>query len=54
MNADYQPTRAGDVKHSLADISRAQEFLGFEPKINLAQGSQLTIDWWKTSRFARQ
>ena len=52
--ADYQPTRAGDVKHSLADISRAREVLGFEPKIDLREGLSLTIDWWKNSRFARQ
>ncbi|HKO62867.1 MAG TPA: SDR family oxidoreductase [Pyrinomonadaceae bacterium] len=51
--ADYQPPRAGDVKHSLADISRARELLGFEPKVDLRQGLSLTIDWWKNSRFAR-
>ena len=54
VTADYQPTRAGDVKHSLADISRAREFLAFEPKIDLRTGLSLTIDWWKNSRFARQ
>ena len=52
--ADYQPTRAGDVKHSLADISRAREFLGFEPRVDLRTGLQLTMDWWKNSRFAKQ
>jgi nucleoside-diphosphate-sugar epimerase len=51
--ADYQETRAGDVKHSLADISRAREFLGFEPKVDLRTGLQRTMDWWKNSRFAR-
>jgi len=50
---DYQEPRAGDVKHSLADISRAREFLGFEPKVDLRTGLQLTMDWWKKSRFAR-
>ncbi|HKO42036.1 MAG TPA: SDR family oxidoreductase [Pyrinomonadaceae bacterium] len=53
VKADYQPTRAGDVKHSLADISRARELLGYEPKIDLRQGLSLTMDWWKNSRFAR-
>jgi nucleoside-diphosphate-sugar epimerase len=51
--ADYQPPRAGDVKHSLADITRARELLGFEPKVDLRTGLSLTIDWWKSSRFAR-
>ena len=52
--ADYQPTRAGDVKHSLADISRARQFLGFEPRVDLRTGLQRTMDWWKKSRFAKQ
>jgi nucleoside-diphosphate-sugar epimerase len=50
---DYQESRAGDVKHSLADISRARNLLGFEPRLDLRSGLQLTIDWWKNSRFAR-
>lgn len=50
--ADYRPPRAGDVKHSLADITRARELLGFEPGVDLRTGLQLTIDWWKNSRFA--
>lgn len=51
--ADYQEPRAGDVKHSLADITRARELLGFEPRVDLATGLQLTMDWWKQSRFAK-
>lgn len=52
MKADYQPARAGDVLHSVADISRARELLGFEPRVGLREGLQLTMDWWKQSRFA--
>lgn len=52
VNVDYQQPRAGDVVHSLADISRAREFLGFEPRVGLREGLQLTINWWKQSRFA--
>ena len=51
--ADYQEPRAGDVKHSLADITRAQEWLGFKPRVDLRTGLQLTIEWWKNSRFAK-
>jgi nucleoside-diphosphate-sugar epimerase len=51
--ADYQDPRPGDVKHSLADIGRARDLLGFEPRVDLRSGLQLTIDWWKNSRFAR-
>lgn len=52
LNAIYQEPRVGDVVHSLADISRAREFLNFEPHVGLREGLQLTIDWWKQSRFA--
>ena len=48
-----QESRAGDVKHSLADITRARELLGFEPRVGLRSGLEFTIDWWKNSRFAR-
>jgi nucleoside-diphosphate-sugar epimerase len=52
--ADYREPRAGDVKHSLADITRARDLLGFEPSVDLRTGLQLTIDWWQKSRFALQ
>jgi nucleoside-diphosphate-sugar epimerase len=52
IKTDYQKPRMGDVLHSLADISRARELLGFEPQVRLREGLQLTIDWWKQSRFA--
>jgi nucleoside-diphosphate-sugar epimerase len=51
--ADFREPRAGDVKHSLADISRARDLLGFEPQVDLRTGLQHTIDWWKNSRFAK-
>lgn len=54
VKADYQDARAGDVKHSLADISRARDMLGFQPRVNLQTGLELTIDWWKKSRFAQK
>jgi UDP-glucose 4-epimerase len=40
--ADYAAPRAGDVAHSLADISRARERLGYEPGIGLRHGLELT------------
>ncbi|MDX6612731.1 MAG: UDP-glucose 4-epimerase [Blastocatellia bacterium] len=52
VEADYQPARTGDVLHSQADISRARKYLDFEPRVKFREGLQLTIDWWKQSRFA--
>ena len=53
VEVEYQSTRNGDVRDSLADIQRARELLGFEPRVGLREGLQLTIDWWKQSRFMR-
>ncbi len=52
--ADYQDFRRGDVRDSLADISRARELLGFSPQVDLSTGLKLTMDWWQNSRFAKQ
>jgi nucleoside-diphosphate-sugar epimerase len=52
--ADYREARTGDVRHSLADTTRAREFLGFAPQVDLQTGLKLTMDWWKNSRFAKR
>lgn len=52
VEPEYRPVRAGDVRHSLADLTQAQTLLGYVPKVRLAEGLRLTLDWWKTSRFA--
>lgn len=43
--AEYKEERTGDILHSLADISRAQEFLGYEPGVGLKEGLRLTVDY---------
>ncbi len=53
ISADYQPQRKGDVKDSQAANQRAVEWLGYEKLVGLEEGLQKTIDWWKTSRFAK-
>ena len=42
------PDRAGDVKHSLADISAARESLGYEPKVDFEEGLRRTVEWYRT------
>ncbi len=49
IEADYQPPRAGDVRHTLADLTRARELLGYKPRIGLPEGLRLTIEWWRRS-----
>jgi nucleoside-diphosphate-sugar epimerase len=52
--AEYRPARVGDVRHSLAEISRAQEYLDYQPIVGLREGLERTIEWWKSSRFASE
>ena len=44
--AIFRDFRDGDVKHSLADISRAKFYLGYEPTHNVEQGVQAAVDWY--------
>ncbi|HSU55530.1 MAG TPA: SDR family oxidoreductase [Candidatus Dormibacteraeota bacterium] len=50
--AIYQDFRAGDVRHSLADISKARRLLGYEPQFNIKQGLELAMDWYRQSAAA--
>ena len=43
----YAPSRPGDVKHSLADISLAQKTIGFKPTVTFREGLELAIDWYR-------
>jgi nucleoside-diphosphate-sugar epimerase len=45
VEARYQPARAGDVRDSLADLSRARELLGFEPEVDLRSGLRRTLSY---------
>ena len=42
----YTSSRPGDVRHSRADIQKAQQLLGYEPKVELKAGLRQTIDWF--------
>jgi len=42
----YVPARAGDVKHSLADISAARDLLHYQPRVLFAQGLASTVSWY--------
>jgi nucleoside-diphosphate-sugar epimerase len=43
----YLPTRPGDVKHSLADISLAEKTIGYKPAVKFRQGLEKAIDWYR-------
>lgn len=47
----YGPEREGDIKHSLADITRASTELGYKPLVDFHHGLRKTVDWYlETSR----
>ena len=45
----YGPERGGDIKHSLADISKAEAGLGYKPKIDFEEGLRRTVEWYRKS-----
>jgi UDP-glucose 4-epimerase len=48
MPALHGAPRVGDVRHSLADATRAKQLFGFAPRIGFAEGLQRTFDWYRT------
>ena len=48
IEAIHRDPRPGDVRHSLADISQATEFLGYQPQYDIDRGLKITFDWFKT------
>jgi UDP-glucose 4-epimerase len=43
----YAEARAGDVKHSLADITAARNLIGYQPKVSFKDGLQKAIVWYR-------
>jgi UDP-glucose 4-epimerase len=43
----YEAERSADIKHSLADISKAAAHLGYKPKVNFEDGLRRTVDWYR-------
>src|SRR4051794_14291086 len=48
----FEPERAGDVKDSQADISKAEAMLGYRPLVSLEEGLKHTLDWCRTESAA--
>ena len=47
IEPNFGPDRAGDIKHSNADISKAREMLGYNPEWSFKRGIAAAIDWYK-------
>jgi UDP-glucose 4-epimerase len=50
----HGPDREGDVKHSLADISRAETGLGYKPFVDFEEGLRRTVEWYRESGVGLQ
>jgi UDP-N-acetylglucosamine/UDP-N-acetyl-alpha-D-glucosaminouronate 4-epimerase len=48
----YAEERAGDVKHSLADLSRTEKAMGYRPKVDFEEGLRRTIAWYRSQMSA--
>jgi UDP-N-acetylglucosamine 4-epimerase len=43
----YREERQGDVKHSLADITKARDLIDYDPKVKIKEGLNITLNWFK-------
>lgn len=48
VRPEHVPPRPGDVRDSLADISKARELLGYQPIVGFDEGLRRTVDWYRT------
>ncbi len=49
--AEYCPPRTGDIRDSLASIAKAKAHLGYDPKVNIKEGLEITLSWFKDNHF---
>lgn len=49
LSPQFAPARPGDVPHSLADLSKTREVLGYEPIVDFETGLKLTCDWYRNA-----
>jgi UDP-glucose 4-epimerase len=50
LKRKHTPSRAGDVRHTLADISKAKRLLGLEPRVDFEEGFRRTVDYFRGSK----
>ena len=48
----YDKPRAGDVRDSQADISKAERLLGYKPIVSFEQGLKNTVEWFRSAEAA--
>jgi nucleoside-diphosphate-sugar epimerase len=51
---NYTPSKTGDVRHSLAEITMARRFLGYEPKVMVKEGLRETVEAFRIAERRRE
>lgn len=52
--AEHGPARQSDVKHSLADLSRAEQYLGYRPTVSFEENLRRTVGWYRVAAMRRR
>jgi len=47
VEPQYEAARKGDVRHSVADVSKAGKMLGYAPAVTLEEGLRRVLDWYR-------
>jgi UDP-glucose 4-epimerase len=47
IEPQYEPSRPGDIRESVANVDLAKSILGFEPEYEFSKGLKITFDWYK-------
>lgn len=50
VDAIHREPREGDIKDSLADVSKAKELMGYNPLFNIDKGLEITLEWFKENK----
>lgn len=53
LEPQYREERKGDVRHSLANVSKAQQLFGYQPAVTIQKGLQTTVEWYKQSTYLK-
>jgi len=53
LQPQYREERKGDVRHSLANVSKAQQLIGYQPAVTIQKGLQTTVEWYKQSAHSK-
>ncbi|MCK5134001.1 MAG: GDP-mannose 4,6-dehydratase [Candidatus Sabulitectum sp.] len=54
VEIEYEPERPGDVRDSLADVSKAREAFGFDPSSDIEEGLREYMSWIQTDPITKK